>query len=625
MWKTDYEKKKVSPEDIIGAIRPGARIFIEAGCGEPQYLVKRLIIENKELSDIEIYTTIPLSGFSEFGGEFGSRFRVKTFFVSPIISSAFDQGRADHTPISSFNLTRLITGGHVKIDTAIVHLSAPDEHGYMSLGICVDITRTIIEYADTVIAQVNKEMPRTMGDGFMHVDKIDYIVEHDEALIEDTPEEPDAETGLVGENISKLIDDGATIQIGFGRLPNAALYALEGKRNIGIHTEILTDPICDLVKNGVITNRKKGINTDKIVASLCLGTKKLFDFVHNNPQVEFRPLEYTNDPVLIGRHNKMVAINGAVEIDLTGQSCVAMSDHMGYFGTLGHTDFNHGAMLSEGGKAIIALRSTSRDGRLSRIVPEFTDKKIGVITTQADVNYVVTEYGSVNLFGKSIRERTLALITIAHPKFRAWLLKEAKRLKYVYKDQMLPPEYAIYPEKYEIRKVFDGTELFIRPIKITDERGIQDLFYTMSKVDKFHRFLRSLSALHHQQAQPLVNVDYKSAMALVVTEARNKDGKILAVAHYTRDTASVSSEDTCEFAIIVHPNWQNMGIGSFLLGCLIDIAKNNGFTHMSAYVWEDNVQMLHVFEKAGYKIEYSLNNHVYDLSIDLGASKVNHE
>lgn len=617
VWRANYEKKRVSPEHIIEAIRPGARIFIEAGCGEPQYLVKRLIVENKELSDVEIYTTIPLSAFSEFGGEFGSRFRVKAFFVSPVMSSAFVEGMADHTPVSSFSLTKLIKEGHIKIDTAIIHLSPPDEHGYMSLGVCVDITRTIIEYADTVIAQVNEEMPRTMGDSFIHIDKVNYIVEHNEPLIEDPPEEPDSETRLIGEHISRLVDNGATIQVGFGRLPNAALDAFKEKRDIGIHTEILTDFVCDLVKDGVITNKEKGVNPDKIVASLCLGTKKLFDFVHNNPRVELRSAEYTNNPVLIGRHNKMVAINGAVEIDLTGQSCVAMSDYMGYFGTLGDTDFNRGAMLSPGGKAIIALRSTSRDGRFSRIVPEFTDRKIGVITTQTDVNYVVTEYGSVNLFGKSIRERTLALITIAHPKFRAWLLEEAKRLKYVYGDQVLPPEYAMYPDKYEMGKTFDGRELFIRPIKITDERGIQDLFYAMSRVDKFYRFLRSVSALHHQQAQPLVNVDYKTAMALVVTEARNRDERILAVAHYTCEAVDRSSGETCEFAIMVHPNWQNMGIGSFLLRYLIDIAKDNGFKHMSAHVWEDNAQMLHVFKKAGYKIEDSLNNHVYNLSIDL--------
>jgi len=289
------------------------------------------------------------------------------------------------------------------------------------------------------------------------------------------------------------------------------------------------------------------------------------------------------------------------------------------FSTLGHADFNRGAMASEGGKSVIALRSATRDGRRSRIVPEFTDLKIGVVTTQAEVNYVVTEYGEVNLFGKTIRERALALITIAHPRFRKWLLEEAKRLKYVYLDQVLPPEDTPYPFKYEKTVDLGGTSLLVRPVKVTDERSIQDLFYAMSLEDKFFRFLHSVTVLHHKHAQRLVNVDYRKSMALVTTRGRGmRDNRVLAVTHYAEDTEAGSLEDVCEFAIMVHPEWQNRGIGYRLLNHIIDIARDNGFKYMSYSVWEDNTHMLHLIKKTGCRaVSYDYFEHVYSICIDI--------
>ncbi|RLA98458.1 MAG: hypothetical protein DRG37_06520 [Deltaproteobacteria bacterium] len=621
MWREVYKAKKVRPEDILSAIRPGSKVYIETGCAEPRYLVEKLIVENNSLADIEIYTTMPLSSFSEAGGDYGSRFRVKAFFVSPEIVPIYESGNTDHLPVTSFGLSRLIKDGYLNIDTAIIHVSLPDEYGYMSLGISVDVTRTVIDHASTVIAQVNKNMPRTLGDGFVHVSKISYIIEHDDALIEDTSGEPDDETRAIGENIARLIENGSTIQIGFGRLPSAALYALrdKGVKDLGIHTEILTDPVCALVEEGLVNGKRKSLDAEKIVASMCLGTRKLFDFVNQNPMVELRSPDYTSSMGLISRQKNMVAINGALEVDLTGQSCVALSDGTGFLGTLGHADFNRGAMASEGGKSIIALRSTTRDGRRSRIVPEFTDLKIGVVTTQAEVNYVVTEYGEVNLFGKTIRERALALITIAHPRFRKWLLEEAKRLKYVYLDQILPPEDTPYPFKYEKTVDLGGTSLLVRPVKVTDERSIQDLFYAMSLEDKFFRFLHSVTVLHHKQAQRLVNVDYRKSMALVTTRGSGMhDNRVLAVAHYAVDNEADSLEDVCEFSIMVHPEWQNRGIGYRLLNHIIDIARDNGFRYMSSSVWEDNTHMLHLIKKTGYRaVSYDYFDHVYSICIDI--------
>lgn len=615
-WLESYTYKKTPAQHIQESIQPGSSVFVESGCGEPQHLVKNLIFENRNLSDVQVYTSVPLRTYSDYGGEYGSRFRIKSFFISPSMACAFSEGNADHMPLSTNGMTKLFCEDYIKINTVLIQVSPPDKDGYMSLGIMVDITKIIMDKADTVIAQVNRYMPRTHGDSLIHVDEVDYLVEHDEALISYSPEEPDDEIQRVGANVARLIDDGSTIQVGFGRIPDAALMFLDGKKNISVHSEIITDSVVDLAHSGVIKDMDGRPDQGVITASACIGTDKIFDFADSNPMVELRDLSHMSDLKQILSFEKFIAINGAMEIDLTGQSCVGMGEYMGYFGALGHAMFNRTAMYTPGGKGIIALRSTSRDGTCSRIVPEFTDSKIGIITTQADIHYVVTEYGHADLFGKSIRERALALITIAHPKFRSWLLNEAKELNYVYQDQELPPENSQYPFQYEEIRDFCNKQLFVRPIKITDERAVQNLFYSLSKNDKFQRFLMHVNALHHKQAQDLVKVDYSDSMALVVCDSAGKQEKIAAVAHIAREE-SIGSRNICEFAAMVDPVWQNNGIGTYLLRTMIAIGKDLGFNCIRAYIWEDNLQMLRAFEKTGRGMTQELECHVYKVCMDI--------
>ncbi|HPJ92485.1 MAG TPA: GNAT family N-acetyltransferase [Deltaproteobacteria bacterium] len=615
-WPEEYSRKKVPARKILECIRAGSSVFVESGCGEPQHLVKSLIFENKNLTDVQVFTSVPLRSYSDYGGEFGSRFRIKSFFISPGMTNAFAQGNADHMPLCTSGMTKLFSEEYIKVNTILIQLSPPDENGYMSLGVMVDIIKAIMYKADTVIAQVNAFMPRTCGDSMIHVDDVDYIVEHDEPLVSYSPEETDPEILMVGANVAGLIEDGSTLQVGFGRIPDAALMNLSGKRDISVHSEIITDTIVDLVHAGVVEGNGKSANNGAITASLCIGTEKIFEFVRSNPMVELKDLSCTGNLSAILSHDRFVAINGAMEIDLTGQSCVGLGEYMGYFGALGHSTFNRTAMFTTGGKGIIALRSTSRDGRYSRIVPEFTDSRIGIITTQSDIHYVVTEYGHVNLFGKSIRERALALITIAHPKFRAWLLEEAKRMNYVYADQQLPPEDSRYPAQYEVTREFCGEDFLIRPIKVTDERAIQNLFYSLSTHDKFQRFLMHVTALHHKQAQDLVNVNYKDSMALVVLAGKVEQEHIAAVAHIAREDSS-GTRKICEFAAMVDPAWQNKGIGTYLLKCMMAVGKDLGFDSMRAYIWEDNVQMLSAFEKTGRGMTQELECHVYKVRMDI--------
>lgn len=617
MWQTDYEKKKVSVEGLASYVYPGSSVYVESGCGEPQHLAKQLIFDNKNLCDVQVYTSVPLRTYSDYGGDCGLRFRLKSFFISPSISSAFAQGNADHLPLSTTGMHKLFTEGYIKINTALIQLSPPDSKGFMSLGVSVDITRSIIEKADLVIAQVNHRMPMSRGDTMVHLDDVNYIVEHDEPLVSFNHEEPDPETLAVGKNVARLVDDGSTIQMGFGRIPEATLVHLKEKHHLRIHSEIITDAVVDLFASGALDKRPQEPVQSRITASMCIGSERVFDFVNDNSIVELKDIIHVTNPFSILAHDRFVAINGAMEIDLSGQSCVGTNEHMAYYGALGHEFFNRTAMFSPGGKGIIALRSTSRDGKHSRIVPAFSDSRIGIVTTQSDINWVVTEFGGVDLFGKSIRERALALISIAHPKFRQWLLDEAKRMKFVYADQVLPSgDFTRCACTYEYTREFNGREVHVRPIKVTDERSVQNLFYSMSKDDRFQRFLMHVNALHHKQAQNLVSVDYMKSMALVVQNSSEKQEGIIAVAHIAQEE-DAGSRRVCEFATMVDPAWQNKGIGTYLLKCMMDIGRDFGFERMRAYIWEDNLQMLRAFEKTGRGMTQELDSHVYQVNMDI--------
>jgi acetyl-CoA hydrolase len=344
---------------------------------------------------------------------------------------AINEGRAEFIPIFLSEVPLLFKNGHIKTDVALIHLSQPDEHGFCSYGVDVGTIKTPTETANTIIAQVNSEMPRTLGDSFIHVNKIDYIVEHNEPITELHQIDPNAKKELldiydkIGLNIAELIEDGSTLQMGIGAIPDAVMKYLGNKRDLGIHTEMFSDGIIDLVQRGIVSGEKKTLHPRKIIAGFVLGTKRLYDFIDNNPIIEFHPQEYVNDPFIIAKNRKMIAINSAIEVDLTGQVC---ADSMGtklYSGIGGQVDFIRGAIMSEGGKGIIALPSVTKDGKISRIVPKLRDGA-GVVTSRGDVHYVVTEYGVAMLFGKSIQERAKELINIAHPKFRDELTQFAK-------------------------------------------------------------------------------------------------------------------------------------------------------------------------------------------------------
>ncbi len=431
-WSKIYESKVTTAEEAVKVIKSGDRIFLTGNCSVPKVLLKALVDRAEELENVEICHALTLGVTEYVAPEMEGHLRANALFIGPNVRKAVWEGRADFTPVLLSEFTLLFKKGILPVDVAFVHLSPPDEHGFCSFGIETGLTKTPAESARIIIAEINPQMPRCLGDSFIHVSRLDYIVPVDYPLFE-LPMTEGGPTELhkkIAEYIADLIPDGATMQMGIGAIPDAVLRFLYHKKDLGIHTELFSDGVIDLVEAGVVTNARKTLHPGKITAGFMLGTKRLYEWAHNNPIIELHRTEYVNDPFVIAQNYRQVAINSAIEVDLTGQVCADSIGPKLYSGVGGQLDFIYGAARSEGGVPIIALPSTAKNGEVSRIVP-MLKPGAGVVTTRYHVHYVVTEYGVAELYGKTIRERAKALIRIAHPKFRDELTKAAKELNYI--------------------------------------------------------------------------------------------------------------------------------------------------------------------------------------------------
>jgi len=429
-WIEQYQSKVVSAAEAVKAVKSGDRIFLTGNCSVPKTILAALVDRAQELENVEINQALTVGSADYVSPEMEGHLRVNTMFISHNTREAVQAGRADFTPVLLSEFPLLFKNNILPVNVAFVHLSPPDPHGYCSFGVEVGLSKSPAESAEIIIAEVNDQMPRTLGDSFIHVSDIDYIVPVDYPLPELAMGEgkPSEKVEQIAKYIAELIPDEATMQMGIGAIPDAVLKYLYDRKDLGIHTELFSDGVIDLVEAGVITNAKKTIHPGKIIAGFILGTKRLYEWVHNNPLIEFLRTEYVNDPFVISRNHRMVAVNSAIEVDLTGQICADSIGTKLYSGVGGQLDFIYGASRSEGGVPIIALPSTAKD--FSRIVPTLKEGA-GVITTRNHVHYVVTEYGTAALYGKTIRERAQALINIAHPEFRDELTRQAKDLNYI--------------------------------------------------------------------------------------------------------------------------------------------------------------------------------------------------
>jgi acyl-CoA hydrolase len=587
--------KVVSAEAAISNIKNGSRVFVGTGCGEPQHLI-RTMIEGTSIQDVLIYQMLSFT-LSDYVDDpsFLKRFSLKLFFISAHMRRAAFEGKIDYIPAYLSQIPDLFATQRIGLDVALVQVSPPDRFGYCSLGVSVDITKAGLKAARMVIAQVNSQMPQTRGDTMVHVDEIDYFVPFEEPLVEALQTYKNQEVAQrIGYYVSQLVENGSTLQIGFGHLPLAVVPYLMDKKDLGIHTQMVNDGIMALMEKKVITNARKNEMQGRVVASLCMGSEKLYRFVDNNPQFFFGASDFVNDPVAIARNDRLVSISSALEVDLTGQVC---SDSMGYLfysGIGDQVDFLRGSSMSKGGFSIIALPSTAQQGRVSRIVPSLSEGA-GVATTRGDVHFVVTEFGIAELKGKSIFQRVMELTQIAHPKFREDLIEVAKKRHYIFKDQ-LPPikDDLLFLEEYKSRRLLkNGQTIEFRPLLPSDEFAYRNFYYSLKEETIYMRFFYKMKLFSHEVVQQQwASVDYRKNMSLIGLVQKGGYQEIVAIGSYADD-----QEGRAEVAFVVREDLQGLGVASHLLTQLEAIARDNGFKGFTATVLKNNTAMLSVFRK----------------------------
>jgi acyl-CoA hydrolase/GNAT superfamily N-acetyltransferase len=617
-WRERYRSKLTSPARAVGRVRRGDRVFIGAGCGEPQAMVEALTEAGSRLADTEVYHLLTLGTAPYAAPRFSEVFRHNSFFIGSDVREDVAEGRADYTPVFLSEVPRLFASGRIPIDVAVIQLSPPDAHGYCSYGVAVDITKPAAETARLRIGQINRAMPRTLGDSFIHVDLLDEIVEVDEPILSLPETEPDEVSLEIGRHVAKLVEDGACLQIGIGHVPGAFLRFLHGRRDLGVHTEMFTDALIDLVEQGVITNAQKRLHRGKMLASFCMGTPRLYEFIDDNPRCEFRPSDYVNDPFIISQNDRMIAVNGALEVDLTGQVCSDSLGYMFYSGIGGQVDFIRGAARSLGGRPVVCLPSLGPEGQ-SRIVDHLSEGA-GVVTTRGDVHYVVTEYGIAHLHGRSIRERAMALIEIAHPEHRQALLTHAKDRRYVFLDQTVPrsPRYPSELERWV--SLDDGAQVLIRPVRPMDDSGIRDLFYDASEQSVYQRFLSTKTTLPRREREGVVNIDYDTAMSLTALHSSGDVEEIVALAEWRLDPTT----RLAEVAFLVRDDWQRRGLGSRMLDYLIELAMATCITGFVAEVLASNRAMLEIFHQCSQTVTTRYSDGGYSVLVEFDKGDAEH-
>jgi acyl-CoA hydrolase/GNAT superfamily N-acetyltransferase len=612
-WQEKYRDMLATPRQAVQKIKPGQRVFIGTGCAEPVALVQALTDRAHELTDVEIIQLLAKGEAPYANRQLADCFTVNSFFIGTAIREHIQEGLGDYTPVLLSDIPRLFSSGRLPLDVVLIQVTPPDLRGMVSLGVSVDIVKSAAENGSLVIAQVNARMPRTLGDSFIDIYDLDLLVPMEAPILEREQSETTPETLLIGENIASLVEDGSTVEFGIGRIPHAVIGFLKDKKDLGIHTELITDSIIPLVESGAVNGSRKSTDRGKIVGSFCMGSQRLYDFIDDNPLFCFRPTEYVNDTHVISRQFKMVAINMALEVDLTGQVCAdSLGSHF-YSGIGGQVDFNRGASHSQDGKAIIALEATAKEGEISRIVTRLTPGA-GVVTTRGEVHYVVTEYGIAYLHGKSVQERVMALISIAHPKFREQLLREAIEAHYLRKEMTkVEGRFVVTTQGMKTTMLLDdGAQVTFRPVHPTDEHNMRDLMYALSQETLYYRFMTHKPKFSHTQIQDFVYIDHRQDVAIVgtVPEAHGED--IVAVGRYYLDHKT----NRAEVAFVIRDDWQNRGIGRYLFKHLINLAKGSGISGFDAEVLKDNRRMQTIFNHSGYRVKSRLEEDVYSFQID---------
>ncbi|MEJ2284405.1 MAG: GNAT family N-acetyltransferase [Desulfobacterales bacterium] len=564
-WADKYIENKCSAREALSRIKPGQRVFIGSSCGEPQHLVRELSELSDRFRDIEIIRlltleTAPLTLIANKTKDHS--LNIRSFYLGSAKPKGIARNMRFITPINMSAIPRLFKSRLVPIHVALIQVSPPDDFGWMSLGVAVDITLAAAQSADLVIAQINSSMPRVLGRSFLHVNDVDYFVEFDEPLLTIGAHPELAAANDIGRLIARrLIDDGSTIAIGLGTTSESVMLALSDRNDLGIHTMYMTDEIMHLFSKGVITNRKKGFNDGKMVANSAIGSEDLYEFLNDNPAVEFHPSDYVCDPAIIARHNKMVAMSVAMSIDLTGQVAADAMPHSHFSGVTGISDFMRGAVQSPGGKSIIMLPSTARQGKKSRIVPFLNDT--------------------------------------AHPDFRDELFFEAKKMGLLSTDRNLKESlHGVYPIHLEEILDINGEQVTIRPVKPVDERRVQEHFYNLEKNDVIARFFHEKTTFLKEEVEGVSQIDYVKDLTLVAIVGEFGFGRVVGIGEYLIDPVT----NVAEVAFSISKDYQKKGMGKILIKKLATAALENDISGLVAYTSPNNRGMVKLFNQLPYKV-----------------------
>jgi acyl-CoA hydrolase/GNAT superfamily N-acetyltransferase len=602
-WRETYKDREIKPEDLGKIIKPGSNIYIGSACSEPTVLTSQLIVEKfkDQFRDCQIYHFFSLSNLKFFDEKTPTRFRHNTLSLigSNQMREAVNTGKSDYTPVRSAEIPQLLKSHRYIIHYAILQVSPPDKNGWCSLGINVDVNRSIVDVAKTVIVQINPQMPVTMGDSFIKFHDIDYFLYHDSPLMEYEPPIPDEKSDKIAQYISQLIEDGSTLNLGIGKIPYLLPKYLGSKKNLAIYSEFIMDSIIPLIEKEVI-NCKQSTHPH-CFTSFALGTKKSYSYFDNNPFIEFYPTNVITNISNILTNNKMCSVYSALSVDSIGQVSNEMKSSL-YSGIGGEADFMRGTALSEGGKCIVALPSITEEGR-SRIVPLLSTQPVEL--PAFDVHYVVTEYGVAYLHGKSLRERIMQMIGVAHPKYRQWLLESAKKYHFIYEDQKLPQTHegivVIQPEIEYPFHTKNNNDIIVRPVRPTDERMLQDLYYSLSDLDRMMRFFRPHKYFSHEETQQQILCDYHKSMVLVGILGDSTNQQIIAVSAYYL----IEDTNLADISFTVHPEWRGLGITRFMIEKIIDLTREKGFSGLSGDVMIKNESMVHLLKTLDYKVVFT--------------------
>ncbi len=604
-WADTYIEKKVSPAKAIASIRSGQRVFIGSGCGEPQILVQALTENANRFSGLEIVRllgreTASLTAIADRTKD--TSLNIRSIYLGSTKSESIARQQRFITPMNMSDVPSLFTTRKLPLNVALVQVSPADDFGWMSLGISVDVTMAAARSADFVIAQINPRMPRVMGQSFIHVNDVDLIVEYEEELLAVPPPSTSPSTAArhIGRHIAKLIEDGSTLQIGLDATSQATMHGLSEKNDLGVHSQFLTDDMMSLYARGNINNHKKGFNEGKMVASMAVGSRDLYEFLNDNPAIDFHPSDYVNDPFIIAQHNRMVSLNVARTMDLTGQVCAEASAATRFAGVSGIPDFVRGARRAPAGKSILGFFSTTEteNGLQSNIIPQLLDTV--VVVPRGDIHYVATEYGVVNLFGKSIQERVVAMITIAHPQFREELFERAKELGFIGAERNLgEAAKAVYPVQLEKTILVDSEQITVRPAKPVDERRIQEHYYSLPKEDILTRFFCQKTIFGRPEMESRSNIDYVNDLTLIAVVGDFGFGKVVGIA----ESLKIEDLNMTEVAFSISKEYQGKRLGSLFLKKIAAATRANGISGLIAYTFPTNKAMISLFKTLPYKVK----------------------